>query len=217
MVSLVARAKQDAASLHLLKVTRDDERIIRELELSLTQLRQLADDNLGIFAGGLEQTGMMERQLVTFAKSASARTWIAAVSSKKLLADLQLRLNDEESYNVNIRSKGTTGFVIDNLFVTTVEGLRRTKFEQLDGVFLYDPICHIHKARNFQRFDGNNHDRPQIVANFLSLHRQRGNSPVLCLMTRKAAKSVSTSAIANAYMQEGWWFAYPRSLRFTDT
>lgn len=100
--------------------------------------------------------------------------------------------------------------------MTTVEQLACFHTTLFDGVILFDPACHVHKARSFTCFDGTNHDRAQLLANFISKQRSSGAAATLCLMTLRPAIAVWTHRVAEAYMQEGWWFLAPYSLRFTD-
>jgi hypothetical protein len=104
-----------------------------------------------------------------------------------------------------------------HLRLTTLEQLATFNGELFNGLILYDPACHVHRARSFTRYDSNNHDRAQLIANFISSQRAKGAGTTLCLMTLRPAMAVGTARVADAYMQDGWWFVTPNSLSFTDT
>ena len=216
MDSLTANASMRRAALHLLRVTRLDNRLLEERELSLAEMRSLACESVGIFAGGYSVIESMDRKLLMLSNSSAANRWVVAVSTKDLLSSTKQRLRDYD-YSLPIaEDQSQNGFEVGNLRLTTVEQLCKNSVEILDGVILFDPACHVHLARRFTRFDGSNHDRPQLIANYLSSRRSRGEATLFCLMTLKAPRVVGTARIAEAYMQNGWWFVDPYSLRFTD-
>lgn len=200
-------------SFHFCRVTRLENRLLEERIVDSDEVHEVASQNLGLFAGGYGTIALMERQLSILARSESAERWVVAVATKKLLDDTERRLGERDELAMDDGGCGV-GFRADHLRLTTVEALSGTAHADVDGVILYDPACHVHRAREFQRFDGTNHDRAQIIADFLATRAIDGSPPLLCLMALKPPKSCCTSRAAEAYMREAWLFADPFSLSF---
>ncbi|MEX1027124.1 MAG: hypothetical protein WD049_03840, partial [Candidatus Paceibacterota bacterium] len=74
-------AQEAPAPLHLLRVTRLEDRVLEECELGAADLQQLADQNVGLFAGGYRTIEMMERQLIQLAKSQAACRWVVCLAT----------------------------------------------------------------------------------------------------------------------------------------
>lgn len=202
-------------AFHFCRVTRDDNRLIEERIVGSEEIHRLGSDRLGLFAGGYGTIDMMERQLSILWRSEAAARWIVAVASKDLLADTECRLRERGDVGVDT-TECRIGFRAGHLRFTTVEALGKTAPETTDGVILYDPKCCVYRHRKFERYDGTNHDRPQIVANFLADRENAGMAPLLCLMTLKPPKANGTIRIAEAYMRNTWLFADPFSLSFVS-
>ena len=203
------------ASFHFCRVTRQENRFLEERIVRSEEIHRLAAENQGLFAGGFANVPKMERKLETLARCESAQRWIVVVSSKLRLLETEERLREHDDLSVE-GSRRSSSFRADYLRFTTLEALPRNAPKGLDGVILYDPQCTVHRARRFERYDGSNHDRPQILADFLAKRSEFGMSPLLCLLTLKPPVSCNTTEIGAAYMLDGWIFADPHSLSFVD-
>jgi len=217
MHSLLSITSAATESFHFCSVTRLEDRLLEDCVLGSKQIHDLAAQNLGLFAGGYGTVAKMDRQLSKMARTAAAKRWVVAVSSRNLLQDTMDRMYEQDDDLPVDDSDCDVGFFAGHLRFTTVESLSMDAPADLDGVILYDPACHIHKARTFQRYDGSNHDRPQIIADFLADRASTGEPPLLCLMAIKPAKSYCTLRAAEAYMRDGWVFANPFSLSFVPS
>ena len=213
MSSHAAASATTSEAFHFCRVTRDDNRLLEERIVGSDEIHELGEDRLGLFAGGYRTIDMMERQLSILCRSEAAARWVVAVASKDLLADTECRLRERGDVEVGA-AECRIGFRAGHLWFTTVEALSRTAPEILDGVILYDPTCCVCRGRKFKRYDGSNHDRPQIVANFLANRGNAGIAPLLCLMTLRPPNANSTAQIADAFVRNAWLFADPFSLSF---
>jgi hypothetical protein len=217
MLNVCSTVSSVTESFHFCRVTRLEDRFLEDCVVDSKQIHNLAAQNVGLFAGGYGTVAKMDRQLSKMARFAAAKRWVVAVSSWNLLQETMDRMYEQDDDLPVDDSDCDVGFFAGHLRFTTVESLAIDAPADLDGVILYDPVCHIHKARTFQRYDGSNHDRPQIVADFLADRASTGESPLLCLMALKPAKSYCTERSAQAYMLDGWVFANPFSLSFVRT
>lgn len=203
------------ASFHFCRVTRQENRLMSEDIVSSSEIHQLAAENRGLYAGGFGTVTKMESTLAGLARFDSAQRWIVVVSSKARLFETEERLRERGDLTVKGSARGSS-FRAGHLRFTTLEALPRNAPQDLDGVILYDPQCSVHRARRFDRYDGSNHDRPQILADFLTRRSAAGSAALLCLMTLKPPLANNTVLIGEIYMRDGWIFADPFSLSFVD-
>jgi hypothetical protein len=188
------------------RISRLGNKYLGRLRLDQPMLERLGSSQIGLFADGFLSLDMMLGRVLPLADKPRETRTIVVYASK-------------EAGNSIYNSLVSTGqcapcrrmpesWQVGNLVFCSVEALRRLDMDDqpIDSVILLDPTCMIHRARTLRLGNGSIHDRPQIVASFLTDHFHRGPAPVLILMTLKRAAAVPTEAIARAFCLEAFWF-----------
>ena len=195
------------------RVSRLGNKYLGRLKLDQPTLERLGSSQIGLFADGFLSLDMMLRRVLPLAAKPRETRTIAVYASKEAGASI---FNSMVSTGHCVPChRPPESWQVGNLAFSSVEGLRRLDMDEqpIDSIILIDPNCTIHRARTLRLGNGSIHDRPQVVASFLTDHFHRGPAPVLILMTLKRAAAVPTEAIARAFCLEAFWFLDGPTLR----
>lgn len=198
------------------RITRLEESRLGHFALDSTTARQLGSENIGVFVGDCENLTWIVRKLEVLSQTPFPGRWIAAAATAKMAAVIFNML--AEKHGLQKRKRAPRFWNQGNVTFTTPEGLSTYARDQgvdhpVASVLLIDTLCHVHKARGYDRRGWAMNDRPQRIANFRADLSVNGWMPPFLLLTERPAKSVETAAMLSPYCLSTWWFVDGKCIR----
>lgn len=196
------------------QINRSGNQYMGRLRIDNETLQQLRCDRIGLLLEQFSGLESMVARLLPLRDREDLGTIVLVYASKTAGGHLYDEFAKEEL--VEPMKKTPVTWRIGSLLFTSVEQLSRLKqtigSETVQVVFLLDSTSMIHKARNFQLRNGQVHDRPSCVVDFLADIAGDGLDPLLVVMTRQRAISLPTEQMARIYNRETWYFCDGNSL-----
>ena len=194
------------------RITRLEERPMGPLWVGSEVASEIASSHVGLFIGGMGGAELMISRIRYLSDYEDGR-WLVVPATKDLS---QITYETFERDGLPTEGDPAKGpWKLGNLELATPEQLRKVDPKDVEGVLLLDPRCIVHKAREFRMGNGSNHDRPQLIVNFLATAWQVSASPPLFgIMTNVRAKSASSKRMAEVYCLNGWQFVDGASVAF---
>jgi hypothetical protein len=210
------RKRYPFAAIRGQRVTRLEEKDLGPFQLDAKTAEQLAEENIGVFIGGYRDWDWITDRLNILAATPYPARWLVVLATKQLADAVygNLALKPDRRERIHVPSFWNH----HNVTYTTPEGLNSCRgIVESNGppaaVLLVDPVCHVHKARDWFVPGRGVHDRPQRIADFRADLGRNGRSPPFLVLTKQPAKSVSTQRMLSAYCLDAWWFVDGRRLR----
>ena len=189
------------------RVSRLGDKSLGRFKLTPETRHTLATNRIGLFADGFLRLDTMVGRLATLTERGDGMHAMVLYPSKDLGEDIR---DNFMEYGVNFADELISGVWSNGaILLSSIESLRELPAEcaaRVDSLILLDPTCMVYRAKPLRLRNGRIHDRPQIVADFLSDQSTRCVETVFMLMTRKRASALPTDRIARAFCQETWWF-----------
>ena len=196
------------------RITRNGERSLGPFRLDREMHQEISANQLSLFISGVPSYQSMLLRVAALSDYSKGR-WIAVLPTKVAAVSAHAILI-AEGLSQTVAGKPKAGrWQLGHLEFATVEQLAKVDAVGVEGVILLDPTCMVHKARDYSLYNGNVHDRPQRIVNFLATaQRFAPLKPAFALMTCCPALALPTARIASIYCLEGWQFLEGTSTRF---
>ena len=151
------------------RITRLEEADLGPFQLDGETAERLAEDNIGVFIGGCRDWDWMMDKLNILADTRFPARWLVVLATKQLAETVYGKLAWKPDRRKRIHVP--TFWDHHNVTYTTPEGLNSYRGivqsnDPLAAVLLVDPVCHVHKARDWFVPGRGVHDRPQRIADF---------------------------------------------------
>lgn len=196
------------------RISRIGDRSLGRLQFDFDQARSIGQQRIGLFAEGFLEPETMVGRLLPLA-SVESRSKVLVLYASKESGEAIYRMLEDKGY-CKPSHRPPERWEIGTLCFSSIESLTRwdCEAEPISVLILADPTCMVYNARNYPKWNGKVHDRPQLVGEFLDQHAAYGWLPPFMLMTTKRAASVPTDQIARAFMLETWWYLDGPTFRF---
>lgn len=204
------------------RVSRQGDKFLGRLRLDHGTLANLRRDRIGLLFEKFLCLDTIVGRLIHLAERNDFGRIIIVYATKESGSCIYQLLSEMGS--IARAKKNPTSWTVGSLTFTSIEGLPSIqKYGDATGesanvsmVILIDTTCMVHKARSMYLWNGNCHDRPQILTNAIADWATVGIEPLFVLMTCRTAVSLNTEKIARTYNRETWWFCDGPTMRIAS-